>query len=292
MNPLAQKYEKLGGKLVRIQIKRSIRVNTLRIKEAALIKRLSEKNVKLTKIPFTNHGYYVEKSPFSLGASIEYLRGYLTPQEAASQLPVQVLDPKPGEVVLDMAAAPGVKTSQCAQWMENSGEIVAMEKNNMRIPGMKNNLERLGITNCIAFNTDAAKIQDWGLTFDKILIDAPCMGNYMQGKDWLSKNANTEFGKNAPIQKALLASAASVLKRGGAIVYATCSLEPEENELIIDWALRELPLRCISTGIKIGDPGLTNVFGKGLNKDVNNCRRFWPHKTNTEGFFIAKLVRK
>lgn len=287
----AQKYEKIGGKLVQVNLKPTIRLNTLRA-SANIPDRLAAKNVKLSKIPFAKHGYRVESSPFSLGASLEYLRGYITPQEAASQMPVHVLDPKPRDRILDMAAAPGVKTSQIAQWMENKGELVAIEKNNLRVPSLKNNLERLGVTNCIAFNTDASKVQDWRISFDKILIDAPCMGNYMQSKDWLGKNMGADFKKNNPTQKSLLAAAVPMLKKNGSIVYATCSLEPEENEMIIDWALRELPVRCVETGLQIGDPGLTSVFGKNLTKEVSNCRRFWPYKTQTEGFFIAKLVKK
>lgn len=292
MSVFSERYLKIGGKLSKVELKQTIRINTLRTSENAILKRLSNKGIQLSKIQFAKHGFVVDKSPFSIGASLEYLRGYLTPQEAAAQLPVQVLSPKPGEQVLDMAASPGVKTSQISQWMENKGEIFAMERNNLRLPGLKNNLERLGVENCIAFNTDAAKIKDWNLKFDKILIDAPCMGNFMQGRNWVSRHNLDELHKNTPIQKSMLKAAASVVKSGGTIVYSTCSLEPEEDELIIDWALRELPVRCISTGIKVGDEGLTNVFGKNLNKDVGHCRRFWPHKTNTEGFFIAKLVRK
>jgi NOL1/NOP2/sun family putative RNA methylase len=292
MSVFAKRYEQLGGNCVPVTLTPSIRVNTLHIKDAELVARLTKKGVTLKKIPFTAHGYHVESSKFSLGASIEYLRGLITPQEAASQLPVQVLDPKSGERVLDMAAAPGVKTSQLAQWMQNQGDIVSIEKNNRRLLGLKNNLERMGIGNCLVFNTDATKVTEWKLSFDKVLLDAPCMGNYVKDKDWLGKHSLKELDRNTLTQRSLLRAAVTLTKKGGAIVYSTCSLEPEENEQIIDWALRELPVRCIDMKLEIGSPGVTNVFGKRLHADVAKCRRFWPHETKTEGFFIAKLVRQ
>ncbi|MBI4144969.1 RsmB/NOP family class I SAM-dependent RNA methyltransferase [Candidatus Woesearchaeota archaeon] len=291
MSVFEKRYHELGYKPVPVVLKPSIRVNTLRCSEPELFSRLAAKGVVLEKIPFAKNGYWVEKTPFSLGASIEYLRGYLTPQEAAAQLPVQVLDPKPGERVLDMAAAPGVKTSQICQWMQNKGELVAVEKNNRRLPGLKNNLERLGVSNCIAFNTDAGKLVEWTLTFDKILLDAPCMGNYVKEKDWFGKHSQKEFVRNNATQKELISAAITMLKPGGALVYSTCSLEPEEDELIIDWAVRKFKVRCVQTGLTIGNPGLTTVFDKRLSNEVQLCRRFWPSKTQTEGFFIAKLVK-
>jgi len=292
MNAFEQRYRQIGGKIVPVVLKPAIRVNTLKIDEQQLAERLAAKGVVLKKIPFAKHGYAVESSKFSLGASVEYLKGYLTPQETAAQLPVQVLDPQPGDRVLDMAAAPGVKTSQISQWMQNKGTIVAVEKNNRRVVGMKNNLERLDAQNCIAFNTDATKLKEWKLTFNKILLDAPCMGNYVKDKDWLGKHTLNELDRNTMTQKALLAAAVSLCEKNGTIVYSTCSLEPEENEFIIDWALRTLPVRCVSTGLTIGKEGLTQAFGKRLTADVKNTRRLWPHETQTEGFFVAKLVRQ
>src|SRR3989338_9941634 len=104
MNVFEQRYAELGHRHMQAVLKRSLRINTLRCDENALVSRLASKGVMLSKILFANHGYWIDKTPFSLGASIEYLRGLFALQEAASQLPVQVLNPKPGETVLDMAA--------------------------------------------------------------------------------------------------------------------------------------------------------------------------------------------
>ncbi|MBI4151014.1 RsmB/NOP family class I SAM-dependent RNA methyltransferase [Candidatus Woesearchaeota archaeon] len=289
MNPFEERYHKLGHTLAPVSLKQCIRVNTLVTTPDALKQRLEAKGVQLTKIQFAENGFWIDKSHFAIGASIEYLRGMLTPQEAAAQLPVAVLAPKPDERVLDMAAAPGVKTSQIAACMKNKGELVAIEKNNLRVPALKSNLERLGVTNVIAFNTDASKLIEWGLSFDKVLLDAPCMGNYTQ-RDWLQKHDLFELQRNTKTQQELIRAAILMTKPGGTIVYSTCSLEPEEDEYIIDWALRQFPVRCVSTGLSVGVPGLTNPLGRRLHKDIGHCRRIWPGQT--EGFFIAKLVKQ
>ncbi len=290
MNVFESRYHQLKHTITPTVLKQSIRVNTLRVDEAELIKRLLARKVVLEKIPFTHHGYWVESAPFSIGASFEYLAGFLTPQSSVAQLPVEVLAPKPGERVLDMAAAPGVKTSQLAQYMNNQGELVAVEKSNLRIRGLKANLERLGVTNTIVYNTDAVLTVDWGLSFDKILLDAPCMGNYAQDKDWFEKHYVKEFSRNMATQQGLIRAAILMLKKGGTLVYSTCSLEPEENEFIIDWALKTLPVMCVDTGLTVGVSGLTKAFGKELHRDIAKTRRFWPGVT--EGFFIAKLVKR
>ena len=288
MNVFESRYAQLGHPVKPISLLPSIRVNTLRTTEALLVARLEKKGVQLEKIPFAP-GYWVKHTPFSLGASIEYLLGHIMPQEAAAQLPVTVLDPKPGEKVLDMAAAPGGKTTQIAALMHNKGILVAVDKNNLRIPSLKNNLERMGVTNSIVFNTAVSKLIEWKMMFDKVLLDAPCMGNYAQ-KDWFNMHSVKELDRNMLTQKQLLSAAVQLVKRNGTIVYSTCSVEPEEDEMLIDWALRTLPVRCVDTGLQIGVPGLTKVFGKGLSADVMHTRRIWPGKT--EGFFVAKLVKK
>lgn len=291
MNVFESRYSQIGHLVKKVDPLQSIRVNPLRVEEKHLVAQLHKKGVLLEKIPFAP-GYWVKDSPFSIGASIEHLLGMLTPQEAAAQLPVVVLDPKPGERVLDMAAAPGVKTSQIAGLMQNKGLLMAVDKNNRRIPALKNNLERMGVTNSIVLNTDAAKLVEWKLQFDKVLLDAPCMGNYAQAKqgEWFNEHSAKELDRNALVQKQLLGAAFHLTKKGGTIVYSTCSLEPEENEMIIDWALRTLPVMCVETGMSIGVPGLTKCFGKNLSKEVLHTRRIWPGQT--EGFFVAKLVKK
>jgi NOL1/NOP2/sun family putative RNA methylase len=284
MNFFLSRYKELGHEIEpdKMTIKQSIRVNTLKISEQELLKRL-EKKVKLTKIPFTDSGYWVE-SDFALSSTPEYLQGYYYIQEAASQLPVKVLSPENTDAVLDMCAAPGSKTTQLAQVMGNKGSIVALESNSSRLAALKNNLERCGVTNCIIYQKDAAHADDLGILFDKVLLDAPCSGNFVTDSAWFDKRSIEGIKLMAKTQKELLRAAVRVLKPSGTLVYSTCSLEPEEDEEVIEWALDTFPVKLVETGLKVGDSGITAM--------TKLCRRFWPGKTGTQGFFIAKLCKR
>lgn len=294
MNAFLERYKELLGEdfkgLQAAKDFHCLRVNTLKIIEKELIERLENEKVKLRKVEFLDYGYSYQSS-FSLGATPEYLMGYYYLQEAASQIPVQILNPKENETVLDMAAAPGSKTTQIAQYMNNKGTLVAVDSNISRITALRNNIERCGVTNTIIYQKDARFIKDFGIQFDKVLLDAPCSGNFITDPEWFGKRTIESISERAELQKELLKAAISVTKKNGFIVYSTCSLEPEENEFVVDWVLSK-GVEIVETGLEIGSPGLTSAFGKTLNKDVAKTRRFWPHKTNTQGFFIALLKKK
>jgi len=283
-----KKYLELGGQIADTKPSPSLRVNTLLTSAKELIPRLEKLGVKLERIPFTKNGYYYQ-SKFSLGAITECLLGHYYLQEAAAQLPVEVLDPKPTDVVLDCCAAPGGKTTQLAQQMKNQGTIAAFELKIHRTPSLLMNLERCGVTNTTAFFENVTEAKKLGIQFDKILLDAPCAGNYLTEEGWFEKRTQEDIQKSSEIQRRLLTEAASLLKIGGILVYSTCSLEPEEDELNIQWAIENLPVKLEKVNLPIGDNGLTNVFGRKLNPDIALCKRFWPPKT--EGFFIAKMVK-
>ncbi|MBN1792150.1 RsmB/NOP family class I SAM-dependent RNA methyltransferase [Candidatus Woesearchaeota archaeon] len=292
MNQFLERYEKLGEMFdpKSIVVPHALRVNTLKIDDSSLKKRL---NAELEKIPFLSHGYYF-KSSFTVGAMPEHFLGLIYIQEAASQLPAEVLDPRPGELVLDMAAAPGSKTTQMAAMMENKGVLVALDASNPRLPALKNNLERCGVSNCLVYKKDAAFAEDFtdelGREFDKVLLDAPCSGNFATDKDWFAKRKVSDLKEMVKVQRKLIDAGLAVLKKGGVMVYSTCSLEPEENEENIDWLLSSYEdVELEKIGVHVGEPGLTGVFGRKLNPNVALCKRLWPHKTGTQGFFIAKI---
>ena len=288
-----RRYNQLGAGLTKKDLaykpKPTLRVNTLKTKPVTLVSRLQQQKVALKKLPYLKHGYVIEKSPFSLGATTEFLLGHYYLQEAAAQLPVEILDPQPGEVVFDCCAAPGGKTTQIAQHLHNQGRIISYEKQKHRLISLMTNLERCGVTNTIIYNADATRANLSAV--DKILVDAPCSGNFALEKNWFAKRTISNLTRNVSTQKELLKKAATVLKKKGTIIYATCSLEPEENELIIDWAVRHVHLKVQPISIQLGDPGITTVFGKKLHPSIRHCRRLWPHKTKTQGFFIAKLTK-
>lgn len=282
MDFFLQRYKKFGHVIdpKKIKISTCIRINTLKADVSVVVKRLKSKKVKLEKVPFLHCAYWAESS-FPLSSTQEYLLGMFYIQEAASQLPVVVLSPKGDELVLDMCAAPGSKTTQLAQAMDNMGKIVALDKNTARLEALNNNIERCAVKNVLVYQKDALHAGDIGLKFDKILLDAPCSGNFAIDKDWFEKRTIDEIRTMARTQKALLKVAALLLKKGGTLVYSTCSLEPEEDEEVVEHALDTLDLVLEDTGILVGEPGLT--------QKTSLCRRFWPEKTNTQGFFIAKF---
>lgn len=301
MNQFMQRYKELLREDFREletvkPLKQSIRVNTIKIKnDYELISRLEKEGAKFSKIPFLPHGYYVESSKFSLGAAPEYLFGYYYIQEAASQLPALILNPTKEDKVLDMAAAPGGKLTQMAELMENKGVLIGMDKMKHRMPSLKNGIERLGISNSIIYNMEAADISKISTTFDKILLDAPCSGNFQIDKDWFSKRTIEQFRERSELQKEMLMAAASVLKDNGALVYSTCSLEPEENEFVAEWAIGQLGLkleRINPAEVGVGEPALTNIFGRAMDQEVTKCLRLWPHRSKTQAFFIAKFRKE
>ncbi len=129
-----------------------------------------------------------------------------------------------------------------------------------------------------------------GIKFDSVLLDAPCSGNFAGDPRWFDKRTLADVKRNVPMQQRLLKAACDSLADGGNLVYSTCSLEPEEDEMMIDWALKNLPLKCMDTGVSVGVPGLVSVFGRTLDPQISRCRRLWPDGKH-EGFFVAKLVK-
>jgi NOL1/NOP2/sun family putative RNA methylase len=286
------RYKAMGHELRGSErTKRAIRVNTLLASREEVVGKLEARGVKLTGIPWLRDGLYVEGGESSVGASFEYLLGLYSIQEAAAQFPVEVLSPNPGEIVLDMCAAPGGKTTQMAAWMRNSGVVVAVDVRRDRLYALENNLERTGSENCVAYCADAASFDYGGTLFDKILLDAPCSGNYVTDHSWFNKRNVRDVEANAAEQRRLLGAALGLLKPGGTLVYTTCSLEPEEDEYNIQWLLDSHDVELVEVEGP-GSPALREAIGRSLSKEVARCRRFWPDEMETQGFFVAKVVKQ
>jgi NOL1/NOP2/sun family putative RNA methylase len=274
----------------RERTRRAIRVNTLLTEREEVDRRLTARGVKLTPIPWLRDGFYAEGGASSVGSTFEHLLGLYAIQEAAAQFPIEILAPQVGEVVLDMCAAPGMKTAQMAASMRNRGAIISVDIKRDRLYALENNLERLGVENCVAYCADATTLNYGDTLFDKILLDAPCSGNYVTDKEWFTKRDIGDVEKNMLEQRLLLEAAVKLLKPGGTLVYTTCSLEPEEDEYNIHWLLENhgVVLREVDGP---GSPALTEALGRSLNPEVAKCRRFWPDETGTQGFFIAKVTK-
>jgi NOL1/NOP2/sun family putative RNA methylase len=283
------RYKQLGWDFKEVKLKPAIRVNTMNVDEDVLVSRLGSRGVFLEKIPFLGHGYWIGKSKFSLGATTEYLLGLYSIQEAAAQIPVSLFSSLDNKTVLDACSSPGGKTVQLASYMKNSGVITALEIKERKMFALTNHLERCRVTNAAVYNLDARKASELNLKFDCVMLDVPCSGNPIADRDWFVKRSMDDVYRNARRQRQILSEAVNVTKDDGEIVYATCSLEPEENELNIDWATKTLPVTVEYIDCP-GERGLTNVFGKKLDRAIKKCRRIWP--AQTQGFFVCKLRKR
>ncbi len=278
-------------------LNKSIRVNTLKIAIAELKQRLEQQNFRLFQVPWCREGFWVKGSRTDLGNLVEHTLGYFYIQEAASMIPAAVLNPQPGEIVLDMCASPGSKTTQIAAMMENKGIIVANDITGDRMKPLGINLQRMGILNVVESQARGQQLQRMVTRFDKILVDAPCSGTgtLRKSPETLKIWNPLMVRRLAGQQKTLIDAAFSLLKPGGTLVYSTCSVEPEENEGVIDWLLQKYPKEASVEEIKLDISRSSTVpgFEKSIyGPEVGKCLRIWPQDNNTEGFFVARITKK
>jgi NOL1/NOP2/sun family putative RNA methylase len=283
------RYRELGWTYKDIKPKPSIRINTMNSDRDDVVNRLESLGIVLEKIPFLEDGYWISKSKFSIGATAEYLLGLYSIQEAAAQIPATLFIEVEDKTIFDACASPGGKTVHLANLMNNSGVVVALDIKRRRLFPLANQLERSRVKNTVVYQMDAREASKLNMKFDRVLLDVPCSGNYVTDKDWFSKRTFQDVERNARRQRQILAEAAKVVKDDGEIVYATCSLEPEEDELNIDWATGTLNLQVEEIKCH-GEKGLTKVFGRELDSSIEKCRRIWPGQT--QGFFVCKLRKQ
>ncbi|OWB82092.1 hypothetical protein B5S33_g714 [[Candida] boidinii] len=277
----------------------TIRTNTLVTRRRELAQTLVNRGVNLQPIgSWTKVGLQIFDSQVPVGATPEYLAGHYILQAASSFLPVIALDPQENERVLDMAAAPGGKTTYISAMMKNTGCVFANDANKARTKSLIANIHRLGCRNTIVCNYDAREFPKVIGGFDRILLDAPCSGTGVIAKDQNVKVSRTEkdFIQIPHLQKQLLLSAIDSVdansKTGGIIVYSTCSVAVDENESVVDYALRKRPnVKLVDAGLTIGKEGFTSYRGKHFNPTLNLTRRYYPHTYNVDGFFVAKFKK-
>jgi NOL1/NOP2/sun family putative RNA methylase len=268
-----------------------IRVNSLKISKAELKARLVDRGFVLEET-ILGDVFSLAKVPHPIGATPEYLLGYYYIQDLSSCVSVVAMEPKNDETNLDMCAAPGGKTTYIAQKMKNTGLLVAMEANKRRINSIVFNLNRCGVMNTCVYNMNATKAAELGLKFDKILLDAPCTCEGVIQKDVDRKTSRTpeDIEYCSAAQTKLIDVAANLVKRGGLLVYATCSFAPEENEMIVDHVLQKHDAEIVP--IPYGSEGLTKFGDLEFDSQVKKTRRFYPHIHSTLGFYIAKIKMK
>ncbi|KAJ9148346.1 NOL1/NOP2/sun family putative RNA met [Pleurostoma richardsiae] len=276
-----------------------LRTNTLRTHRRDLAQALINRGVTLEPVgKWSKVGLQVFESTIPLGATPEYLAGHYILQAASSFLPVMALAPQPNERVLDMAAAPGGKTTHCAALMKNTGVIFANDPSKSRAKGLIGNVHRLGATNVIVCSYDAREFPRVIGGFDRVLLDAPCSGTGVIAKDASVKTNKTErdFIALPHTQKQLLLAAIDSVnhssKTGGYLVYSTCSVTVEENEQVVAYALSRRPnVKLVETGLPFGKEGFTSYMGKKFDPSLKLTRRYYPHTYNVDGFFVAKFKK-
>ncbi|KAH6619472.1 NOL1/NOP2/sun family-domain-containing protein [Chaetomium sp. MPI-SDFR-AT-0129] len=276
-----------------------IRTNTLRTHRRDLAQALINRGVTLEPVgKWSKVGLQVFESTVPLGATPEYLAGHYILQAASSFLPVMALCPQENERCLDMASAPGGKTTHMAALMKNTGVIFANDPSKSRAKGLIGNIHRLGARNVIVCNYDAREFPRVMGGFDRVLLDAPCSGTGVIAKDPSVKTNRNEkdFIQLPHLQKQLLLAAIDSVnhasKTGGYVVYSTCSVAIEENEQVVAYALKRRPnVRLVETGLPFGKEGFTSYMGKAFHPSLKLTRRYYPHLYNVDGFFVAKFQK-
>ncbi|KAF3396276.1 25S rRNA [Penicillium rolfsii] len=278
-----------------------IRTNTLRTNRRSLAQALINRGVVLEPVgKWSKVGLQVFESPVPLGATPEYLAGHYILQAASSFLPVMALAPQPGERVLDMAAAPGGKTTYMSALMRNTGCVIANDASKPRAKGLIGNIHRLGCKNTIVTNMDARTAFPKAMGgFDRVLLDAPCTGTGVISKDAGVKTSKDEkdFLRIPHMQRQLLLAAIDSVdhasKTGGYVVYSTCSVTVEENEAVVQYILRKRPnVKIVDTGLgDFGSPGFISYMGKKFDAKMALTRRYFPHRENVDGFYVCKLKK-
>lgn len=273
----------------------TLRVNTIKYNSQDFMQYCKKYNIKYERTLWYKDGFIIKNKKEKEIQKLDiYQKGYIYLQSLSSMIPPLILSPKSGDNVLDLTAAPGSKTTQLAAIMKNKGYILANELDKIRCERLKYNINTQGANIVEVINNRGEKIgEEFKEKFDKVLLDAPCSGegrfsakSIMSYRNWSLKTVK-ELSK---LQKKLIKSAYTALKPGGIMVYSTCTLNKEENEFVLDWAINNLNVKLIDFNINLNLKNQISGFTENINKDISKSFRILPTK-EMEGFFIAKLKK-
>ena len=272
----------------------TLRANTLRGSTDTFMRFLRDSAVKYRRVPWYNDAFVLaELRERDAEAWPAYAEGRIYLQNLSSMIPALVLGPLPGERVLDLAAAPGSKTTQMAALMGNNGSILANDSDPVRLERLSYNVRLQGCTIVEARLGRGEKLGELvPESFDRVLLDVPCSGEGRfivfepsTSRAW-SRKVVTE---SVRLQKKLVASGTRALKPGGVMVYSTCTLNMEENERVVQWALQNLPLETEKVPVRI--PGAYAGMTRGVHPCLAMALRIFPD-SEKEGFFVCRMRRK
>lgn len=285
-------YKKKFAESVNKPLKQSFRINTLKGDKDDIFNRIAAYDPKLKKNKWNENAFI--SSLTNLGSSIEHFSGLIYIQELTSMLPPLIAkDIIKDNRIIDCCAAPGSKTTQMADMMQNKGHIIANDSRHRRIKSLRGNLDRLGITNTTVTLRDFKSYPN--TTADLYLVDAPCSseGTIRKKKAIAKKWKQADYERFSKIQKGLLKKACEMAPKGSTIIYSTCTFAPEENENVVSDIINEenVDLKKIKlNGLKMGK-GITEWKDNEYNKEVEKCARIWPHQNDTDGFFLARMEK-
>jgi len=267
-----------------------VRANTLKIDPTALHKRLLASGIAAIAHDWSDELFELAEPP---GKRIEHWLGLYYVQEAVQTLPVRALDPQPGEMVLDLCAAPGGKATFIAALMQNQGTLVANEPNGRRQMSLLANINRLGVLNTLM---PAYQGENFPMSakFDRVLVDAPCSAEGTLRKESSLQNGASigSITRLARLQKRLIVRAFDLLTSGGILVYSTCTFAPEENEAVVAHLLQERSAQVLPWDAPIhACPGLPGWLDECFPQQIQRCVRVYPHHLNSGGGFVARISR-
>jgi len=263
-----------------------LRLNTLKDSENIILKRIKSEGAEIEKVPKLKHTFKLLKSQTPLARMQSFREGLFYIQDKASCLAAEVANPKAGMTVLDVCAAPGAKTTYMAQLMKNQGEIYSVDYSRRRMNVWKREIQRMGVKNATPVVADACNPLPLSQEADLVVLDPPCTstGAFSKTPSTKWRLTRRSVARMAEVQWKMLENCAKHVKEGGFLVYSTCSVTLEENEMLIEKFLKWHPTFALTETLpRIGLRGL---------RGQNQCQRLYPHIHECNGFFIAKLVRQ
>ena len=262
-----------------------IRLNTLKATENEILDKLAEEGIRVEKIEQLRHVYKVLATKRPLTQTASFREGFFYIQDKASSFVAEAANPKPMMTVLDVCAAPGAKTTYLAELMRNEGVIYSVDYSKRRMAVWENETARMGVEIAEPIIADARTSLPFTTEADIVVLDPPCTstGAFRKSPSDKWRLTSPSIDKMAAIQWQMMNNCVENVKPGGALIYTTCSITVEENEMIIERFLKRSPeFSLADITLRIGLPGL-----RGLDR----CQRFYPHIHQCNGFFIAKLLK-